>query len=225
MKPEWRSYLASYRRRWPLLLVSLGAALGKGVALAYLALLLRAFLNAVVASGGGFGRRTFLLALAMAALSGILAFVATEVTLRMTKPVVTRLRIDLVRRVLRLDRRHLHAIGRGALHTTLVRDVERIDLMTQTIVGLVLPALVSILFLTAVLVRLSPTFGLGCIVVTAVIWLFSRYLRRLVSPWVRRFHEVGNDYSRGALLTLQRFDLARAFSAERHEIAERATQA
>lgn len=220
-------YSRYLRGRMWLGLATLAASIGKGVLLAVLVLTMRSVLFQT--SSGAEGTPHFIrvvsAAIGAAVLSSVLAMVARLATTRLVNPGIEQLRIDLVEVVLRLPRGSLHEAGRSDLQSVIVQDVDRLNRTANLLVGVIFPAMVSIVLLIALLMRISPKLGGACIAVAGVIWVFSRVLRRMTGPAIAAFEAASLVFSRGVFLTLQRFDLARASAAEDLEVAERAREA
>jgi ABC-type multidrug transport system fused ATPase/permease subunit len=225
MMPRWRRYYEyAQGKRW-LLALAMSAACGKGVVLALLAIRLRGFLSAQAAQGDL--RRFYLnvgICAGLAILAGALAMIAPKLVARVTKPAVSRLRMQLVDSLLVWPNERLHEIGRGRLQTILTTDMNRIDRLGTLLIGDIAPALISAALLSAFLVHISPMFGAACIAISASVYLLVRLFRRVIRPTVRAFHDAIDEFGRGSLLTLERMDLARASSAEPFEHDQRARE-
>lgn len=223
--PGWRAYWALFKAERSILALSISAALGKAAALAYLTLALRGFLDSVMAQNSAQAIRNGAIAVAMVCLASLLAFLATQATVALTHPVAMRLRLQLSKRVLAMETDAARGIGAAGLHSAVVRDTERIELMSFTLIGLALPAGLAILALTALLLRISPLFGLTCAFAAAGIFALSKILRRLTTPAIRRFQQASAAFSRSSLLMIHRLDLAHEFAAEDLELEAQADKA
>jgi ABC-type multidrug transport system fused ATPase/permease subunit len=161
---------------------------------------------------------------ALALVAGVLAVIAPRLVARVTKPAVSRLRLQLVDSLLVWPNERLHEIGRGRLQTILTTDMNRIDRLGTVLIGDIAPALISATLLSVFLIHISPLFGAACLGISASVFLIVRLFRRFIRPTVRSFHDAIDEFGRGSLLTLERMDLARASSAEPFEHDQRAAE-
>ncbi len=222
MIARWRRYRPYLEGREPLLALAMLTAGGKGVALAFLAVRLRSFLS--VKSAEGEIRNFYINAatcVALALVAATLAMITPRLVARVTKPAVSRLRMQLIDSVLAWPMAKLHEIGRGRLQSIFTNDMTRIDRLGMVLVGDVAPALISATMLSVFLIHISPAFGAACLLVSAAIFAIVRLFRRIMRPTVRRFHDSIDELGRGVLLTLERMELVRASSAEGFEHGQR----
>lgn len=222
MIARWRAYLALSRGVTGMLALAMIAAAGKGLALALLAMRLRGFISTGSATDDPHRFYANIAgAVGLAIVAAALAVVSPSLTARVTKPAVSRLRMQLIDAVLAWPPARLHDIGRGRLQAVFSNDLSRVDRLGTILIGEVAPAAISALLLIAFLLHISPMFGTACLGVSAGVFGLIRLLRRLIRPSVQAFREAVDDQARGSLLTLERFDLARASAAEAFERMQR----
>src|SRR3954471_16855277 len=105
---RWRQFLSYGRGKTGLLVLTMVAAGGKGVALALLVIRLRGFMAASASSDL---RRLYInvaIALALAVAAGILAMVSPRLTAKVIKPAVSQLRMRLIDSLLVWPHARLH---------------------------------------------------------------------------------------------------------------------
>src|SRR4051812_8965553 len=76
--------------------------------------------------------------------------------LKAIKAAITRLRGDLMERVYAFPRAYFDRRSLGQLHSTIVEDSERVDVMANALVAQLLPAVIVSLGLGAILAVLNP---------------------------------------------------------------------
>lgn len=221
MQTGWGRYFGFTRgRRWLLALAVIAAA-GRGVALALLATRLRVFVAAAQNRDLDFLFLNVAMAVGLVILAAALSLVAPRLTALVIKPVVSRIRLQLVDVVLAMPTARLHEIGRGRLQSILTEDTARIDRGGALLVGNILPAVMSSAMLVLMLLHISPTFGAACVLISGAIFAFARLFRRLTRKPIAAFQDAAGEFARGGLLTLERIDLAHASAAEPFERRQR----
>jgi ABC-type multidrug transport system fused ATPase/permease subunit len=218
---RWRQYLAYGRGKTGLLVLTIVAAGGKGLALALLVIRLRGFMAASASTDLKSLYVNVAIAVGLAVAAGVLAMVSPRLTAKVIKPAVSQLRMRLIDSLLVWPSARLHEIGRGRLQAIFTNDLQRIDRLGTVLIGEMAPAAVAALLLIAFLLHISPLFGAACVAVSAGVYGLARLMRRMIRPSIRTFHAALDDLGRGSLLMLERMDLARASSAEPFERAQR----
>src|SRR5581483_9745116 len=140
--------------------------------------------------------------------SGI-ALLLRRFSLQVTKEAVSALRRDLMTRLLSAPRAALTGADLERLHTVLVQDSERVDVMSNALLLQVFPSVVTVAGLSTVILVLSPPLFL-CVAATAPpLTLGGRLLGKRLRPQVQAYVAAFSTYSAGVLFALQHHDLIR----------------
>ena len=145
---------------------------------------------------------------------------------------ISALRIALVNRLHRLSRRRVHASDRGRLHSVIVHDTDRVDMMANAALAEVLPALLSGTLLVAVLLAIHPLlFGVLVLLMLPASVALRLWLRPRLTRNVDAFHTAVERFHRASHRVLDVLDLTHLQTAiaqestrqrdeiERHRVA------
>jgi ABC-type bacteriocin/lantibiotic exporter with double-glycine peptidase domain len=215
----WRYYNRFYdKERLPL---SLTFVLSTGQSLLHVPILLlvRYAFDDVIPSGD-------LSALAVVGVAAILLYVAVGgatlytryLVLRISKFAIQRLRDEVLQKFYTLPRAYYSEADRSKLHTIVVQDTERVDVMTNALLAQLTPALIVVFVLSLILIYLNWLLFLLLITIFPLLVVLSRWLGRLVRTHTYAFHRSFETFSMGMLFVLQMMDLTRLQSAEQLEI-------
>jgi len=141
-----------------------------------------------------------------------------SVTLRTTKVAVARIRFDLLSRLYVLSRTFYSDGDRGGLHTVIVQDTERVDVMSNAIVSRVLPSLLAAIALSCVLLWLNWKMFLVTMLVAPLLAGVNRILGRKLKAASRTFRRTFETFSKGVLFVTESIDLTRSQTAEKFEL-------
>jgi ABC-type multidrug transport system fused ATPase/permease subunit len=141
-----------------------------------------------------------------------------SVTLRTTKVAVARIRLDLLSRLYVLSRTFYSDGDRGGLHTVIVQDTERVDVMSNAIVSRVLPSLLAAIALSGVLLWLNWKMFLVTMLVAPLLAGVNRILGRKLKAASRTFRRTFETFSKGVLFVTESIDLTRSQTAEKFEL-------
>jgi ABC-type transport system involved in cytochrome bd biosynthesis fused ATPase/permease subunit len=193
----WRRYAAYFRDRAARLLVGVIAIGTRGLMLALLAVFLRRMVDNAINAG------TLTLVWREAVVAAIIAsgcaLGARRTITGVTKEVVSRIRDDLMAKNYRLPIDAAECAGRISMHTVIVQDTERLDRVTNAVLGVMLPAAVSVALLMGALLWVAPLFGSGCALVIALFWLGRRLTGSASRAKAEEFHKSFAAFSRSAL--------------------------
>ena len=140
----WREFARFFSDSKRLLFGSLVVSLAQAALLAPIALLVKQMFDTTVPNGDTgavIWAGATILALYLG--SAALGLWTRHSTVKSTKDAVTRLRCDLLERIYELPRVYFDRRSLGQLHSTIVQDSERVDVMSNMLVAQLLPAVVS----------------------------------------------------------------------------------
>ncbi len=141
-----------------------------------------------------------------------------SLTLKTTKVVVGNIRYDLISRLYALSRSFYTDSERGNLHTTIVQDTERVDMMSNGLVSRLLPSLLAALSLSAVMIWISWRLFIAVVVIIPLLFLVDRLLVKKLKIASKDFRHSFEKFSKGVLFVTEAIDLTRAQTAEKHEL-------
>lgn len=157
--------------------------------------------------------------LALSATSSALALCNRYVTLRSTKIVTRGLREDLFRKLYSFSRNFYDKGDRSRLHSTIVQDSERVDVMSNALVAQMMPSLFTSVAIGLVLLYLNWTLAIVLIALLPLVVLTNRWFQPALKSSADRFRRSFDSFSSGVLFVVDTIDLARVQSAEKSELA------
>jgi ATP-binding cassette, subfamily B, bacterial len=222
--PAWQYYFRFYRGSLRPLILSVMISIGQSVVALPLVFLVQYAIDRVIPVGNlellilvGVG--IFLLNLTNSALT----LWTRYLSLKTTKLAIRALRDELLIKCYDFPRTYYASADLGALHTSIVQDTERLDIMSNAVVAVILPALCVSLGLAAVLIFLNWFLFLTLISVAPLLFIVNRVIGKRIKKWVTAFHQSFETFSKGTLFVLQMIDLTRMQTAEPFEIARQRT--
>lgn len=215
----WRYYSQFYKGAYRRLFLTIVASIGQSFLHLPILLLVRHAFDDVIPSGNSYllvliGATIVLLYL----LTGGISLYTRYVILRTTKFAIQRFRDEMLKKFYALSRTYYSQVDLGKLHTTMVQDTERLDVMTNALVAQVIPALFTSAALSAVLMYLNWLLFLVMLGIMALLLVMSRSIGKMVRRRVHAFHRSFETFSTGMLFVLQMMDLTRIQSAEHFEM-------
>lgn len=159
------------------------------------------------------GLGILLLQVASSAISLYVRFVS----LRVTKVVIGQIREKILLRFYSFSQAYYSKVDRSKLHAMVVQDTERLDIMSNALISVFIPALAVSITMLFVLFYLNWILSLVLVLVGPLLYWLSRSLRKKVQQYVQRFQRSFEDFSEGMLFVLKMIELTRTFSAEHFE--------
>jgi len=218
-RSAWQYYLQFYRGSYRTLVLSILATVSQSLLVLPLALLVRSAWDTVIPSGN------WLLVALVAASILLLGLVnsgvslgAQYLTLQVTKRAIQHLREQLLARCYALPRSCYSQADRSRLHASIVQDTERLDVMSNALLSLFLPSIITSVVLSLFLIWLNAfLFGL-LLLVAPLIVLSSQWMKQKVYARTDAFHRAFERFSSGVLFVLRMLDLTKLQSAEQFEM-------
>ena len=164
------------------------------------------------------------LVLALYLVSATIGVGTAYLVLKASRSAVQMLRGELLARVLAFPRAWFDRTSIGRLHATIIHDAERVDTMANALVGLIMPAVIVTLGLSAILVVLDATLFALVLAVVPPMLLVGRLLGRRVRRRSRRLQRIFDAVSSGTHLTLRAATLVKVQGAEEAELRARGVE-
>jgi ABC-type bacteriocin/lantibiotic exporter with double-glycine peptidase domain len=140
--------------------------------------------------------------------------------LRVTKPAVARVRLELLDHVIWLPSSFYDSTDSGRLHSLIVQDTERLDTMAKFLLAVVIPSLGTAALLLASLVAIQPVLLAILLVAIPLLFGLSRLLRGPLRRRVRVWQEASDAFSAGVLATLRSASLIKVRTAEEQALEQ-----
>jgi ABC-type bacteriocin/lantibiotic exporter with double-glycine peptidase domain len=218
----WRMFARTFDRSRRLLLASTGLAILQSAALVPVALVVQNVFDNLIPKRDVTGLVwSGVAVLGLYLVAGLLALCTRFLVLKSTKASITSLRGSLLERIYALPRAYFDRTSQGKLHAILVWDSERLDVMSNALVGSLMPAVIVAGGLSAILVILNPGLFAVLLAVVPLLLLVGRLLGTRVRGRVRTWRVAFEEFSSKNQLALRAMTLAKVQAAERAEMASR----
>ncbi len=226
MKPgirPWRGYFRRFRGLQGALIGSVFLAMARAAALLPIALLVRHIFNVLIPQSNWSGLLFLsLIIFGLHICSAGVALLNRYLTLTISKRAIQIIRVDLLHRLVYASRDFYARSDHSALHDNIVHDTERLDIMTNALITLLIPSMIIGGVMTGVLVYLNPLLCLAVLTVTPLLYITGRLFGQVVKRSVRLFNQEFERFSDGILHVLNVFDTMKLKGAEEIEFAEQA---
>jgi ABC-type multidrug transport system fused ATPase/permease subunit len=215
----WKYYLRFYHGKWPKLALALALAMGQSAMALPIAFLVRNVFDRIIPAGNW--QTLVLSGVAIVVLylgSGGLNLLNRRLTLLATKRAIYEMRAELLAKCCGFSRAFYAGADRGQLHSAIVQDSERLDVMSNALVGLLLPALAVGTVLAVVLIYLNVRLFILLVFFIPVLFWVNHALRKRLKKRVNAFRYSFESFSKGVWLLLQMLDLVHSHSTEEYEL-------
>jgi ATP-binding cassette subfamily B protein len=215
----WRAFARLFEGSRRLVGLSLALALAQSAALVPIGLLVRhVFDESIPDSDRGGIVVAGAAVLALFIFAAALGLLSRYAILTTTKRALSRLRLDLLGRIQTLPRSWLDREDLGQVHSTVVQDSERVDMMANALLGFVLPAAIVSAALLASLALIDVRLLLLLVVVLPLPVLLGRWMNKRVLGLVRVYQGTFDTFSSRILSNLRAATTIRAQVAEAAEL-------
>jgi ABC-type multidrug transport system fused ATPase/permease subunit len=143
------------------------------------------------------------------------------ISLKVNKSAVARLRVMLTERLYALDRAELDRSSAGVLQSIVVQDSERVDVMSNGIIALLIPAVIVSVGLLAVALAISPLLCAALLTVVPMMVATNRWLTPIMRRRSRRWQRAFDGFASATALGLRAMSLTKVHGAEQIEIERR----
>lgn len=225
LRGPWRLYIRLFRDSRRLLAITVTMSVLQTLLLVPIAgLLQRAFDDQLPHRRAAAVTITAVLIFALYAATAALALVTRYVSLKVNKAAVARLRVLLTERLYSLDRAELDRSNGAVLQTIVVQDSERVDVMSNAIIALLVPGVIISIGLTVVAVVVSPRLCTALLVVVPIMVGINRVLTPVIRRRTRRWQRAFDAFASATALGLRAASLTKVHGAERIEVECRSRQ-
>lgn len=216
----WKYYSRFYRGSFRTLSLCLVVSIGQSLIVLPIALLVRHVFDDLIPAGS-FYRLTYtgIAIVLLYFINGGATLWTRRLILRTTKIVIQQFRDEILKKFYAFSRSYYREADEGKLHTIMVQDTERLDMMTNAFLVQLLPALFISITLSAVLIYLNWFLFLLIIGILPFLLFLNKVIGGKVSREVSAYHRSFETFSKGILGVLRMMDLTRIQSAEDFEVA------
>ncbi|MDK1081710.1 MAG: ABC transporter ATP-binding protein [Anaerolineae bacterium] len=215
----WRYYLNFYRSSWKRLLIAIFISLFESILTLPVALLVRHIFDEVIPNKDI--RSLIIIGISIILLqvlnSGVILYVRYTI-LDITKSVIKSLRSKILEFFYAIPYSSFTKVDRSRLHTIVVQDTERLDVMSNALVAIFLPSLAVSITLSMILLYLNWVLFLVLFSLAPLLFIISRLIGRKVRARIFAFQRKFEVFSQGMLFVLQHMELTRSHSAMDTEI-------
>jgi ABC-type bacteriocin/lantibiotic exporter with double-glycine peptidase domain len=213
-----KSHRALYRSSWRRLLLGIGLAAIQTVFLLPMPLVMQRVIDDAIPN-----RRRGEIVLLAAALvvltivSALTTMCARRVSLGVTKRAARDLRRQVIGRLNGASRQFHVTADQSGLHELVVREIDRVDLMTSALIAQMLPSAVLVIGMLGVLVSIDWLLTAVTIVVGALFAAANKLLVRHLDARYENYQRAMGNFSRGVMQMLRVQDLMRIQGARTTE--------
>jgi len=217
---KWRYYGNYYRGLFSSLAFGILGSIGQSLMLLAIPLLFKYGIDTVI-PGEEFSRLILVGAaiIGLYLISGGIHLATRKLVLKITKQAVQRFRDELLKKLIFLPRTAYTEVDRDVLHTRIVQDTERLDVMSNALIVQLIPSLLAGVILCLLMVVLNWSLFAVLFLIMPVLYLISRRLGRRVRSSVRSYHRSFEKFSKGVFFIIQMLDLMRIQAAENLELS------
>ncbi|WP_256377470.1 ABC transporter ATP-binding protein [Synechococcus sp. PCC 6312] len=214
----WQFYLSFYERRYGKLSWSIFLSFLQSLMVLPSMYLARAAFDWAIPSRSlvslfqvGLGMLLFSL------LSATIALTNRYLTLIITKTAILKMRVQLLERLFIIPREIYRQSDYVHWHTTIVQDTERLDIMSNNSLTVVLPSVVTTISLVILLWYWNPLLLALMALISPLAFIYNYYARRKLKYTTPLFLRAFEQFSKGILFTIRSLDLIHIQSAQEWE--------
>ncbi|MCJ7626509.1 MAG: ABC transporter ATP-binding protein/permease [Anaerolineaceae bacterium] len=215
----WHYYIQFYKDSWGRLLGAIIVSMGQSLFILPIAFLVGHIFDQAIPQNDFkllivIGLEILFLQIASSAIS----LYVRNVSLKVTKAVIKQIREEILEHFYTFSQAYYSKADRSNLHTMAVQDTERLDIMSNALIAIFLPAFFVSIALMLALFYLDRVLSLILVFAGPFLFWLSRTLTQKIKQHVQGAQRSFEDFSKGILFVLQMIDLTRTFSAEQFEI-------
>jgi ABC-type bacteriocin/lantibiotic exporter with double-glycine peptidase domain len=215
----WHYYLKLYKKYHYLLGLSILASLIQSICLAPITwLIANIFDQAIPKQNTEILIKNCLLILLLYICNMLLIMWNRYTILKITKTVLQKLRQTLLEKFYNFSRHYYTQTNHSDLHTIIVQDTLRIDVMSNMLVARLIPSLLICIVLSGLLLIINWLLFLVIIAVVPIIYLLGITLGKKVKQKVKKYHEIFAKLNKGMLFVIETLELTIVQGAQNYEM-------
>lgn len=217
----WKYYVKLYKGSYRQILASSILSILQSAALLPIIFLIRYIIDDVILTKDTAG--LFIACAAILVLhfiSGGLTLYVRFLILKVTKRVIRKVREELLTRYFSFPRSYYSSLDPSLLHSRIVEDTQRIDVMSNALVAQFLPSMLVSCALLVIMLVLNWMLFFMVLSIAPLIYFLSRVIARKVRNKVAAYYRSFDRFSQGAHFVLRMMDLIRIRVAEDKEFSK-----
>ncbi|MEJ5184802.1 MAG: ABC transporter ATP-binding protein [Rectinemataceae bacterium] len=151
--------------------------------------------------------------------SGLVQLAQRSLSIKLTKETITALRASLIQAQLRGSRAYYSKEDLDALHTRIVQDTLRIDVMAGALLNRTMPGMMLSIGLFVVLLKINLTLALAAAIIAPFMAAGMLMMSRRLKSLIRDFHRDFAQFGKRIRFLLDYNELIRISAAEEAESA------
>ncbi len=226
LTPWVRFYLSFYRKAlWSLALCSIALIAQPAILIATFWIIRYVFDNLIAQ-----GKLLFLLftgcgIIGLLLLSSSVYLLVRYFSTRITNTSVQAFHEEVLKRVYSLSRLYYSQADRKELHTILVNDLIHVDIMTNAVVGKLIPATIVTLLITLILLYFQPLLFISVFSIFPLLYIMQRAIKPALNKFIRKQRNAYGTLSSKVMFALEALDLTHLRAAQQEEIMEQLSTA
>lgn len=218
----WRYFMAVYRRHWLRLVGYAVVASAQSLLVLPILFLVRESFDTAIPQGDVGLLILFALGIVLARLmTSAIALGMRRLIIRGIKAAICDMRQEIMAKLYTLSRRFHHNSSIDDVHTRVVQDTERVDVMSNALFSGIMPAAMTSAVLFIVLMVLHWQLTLLTLAVLPLVYVSTLLSGKYVKRSVFQFQRAFESFSKGMMFVLRQIDLTRI---QGHEEAEMGRQ-
>jgi ABC-type bacteriocin/lantibiotic exporter with double-glycine peptidase domain len=219
----WKNYLDRYRTTRSGLVLSASGAVAQALLVIPQAYFIKLVFAGMLAKSGWSAMLVPVVGiLATTCLAGSLSLAARHFSLTITKRVIAEMRNDLLIRAYAVCHPFAPISDRTALHAAIVQDTERVDVMSNALAVVALPAVVMVLLLATAILLIDPWLIAAVAGLAPLAMLVHYAVGRRLKSRIAAFRASFEDFSGGVMFALRTMELTRLRGAQSWEVERQA---
>jgi subfamily B ATP-binding cassette protein MsbA len=226
MRDPYLRFFEMFRPYW--LKLSLGVALSVawGLVLLPVPMLFKHIIDERIAQGDFAGIASDGLCIGAFYLLNLLLLVSSKyLILSVTKAVIMRLRSDTVNKLQQLSISFYDSEDLGRLHSRVIQDSERVDVMSNFIVSVLLVSLATAVGTLAFMFRMDWQLTLMVCLIPALFWLVQEAFKARIKRRVKAWRDDFDSFSSKVQQLISAVRLVRAYATEDLESSQASASA
>ena len=151
-------------------------------------------------------------------INSVISLWTRHIALCTTKTAIKRIREQILEKYYSLSHSFFNDTDRSRLHTVVVQDTERMDVMSNALVAQLIPSLFISGIISAVLIYLNWILFLLLLGFIPLLVLWNRVMGTRVRKRINAFHRSFERFSKGLFFVLRHMDLTRVQNARDFEV-------
>ena len=214
----WRFFFGFYRDKWLRLTLYVVVASSQVLLVLPVLLMIRSIFDTAIPRGD----EQLLLLLSVGIflvqlVSSIIMLGMRAYIVNINRDAIGVMRRDLVSKLYKLSQHFYSRTDKDTIHTQIVQDTSRVDVMSHTLLADVLPAIVTSGALLILLFVLDWGLVLAALCVVPFLWAAARLTGRYVKHEVHSFQRAFEVFSTGVHFVLKQMTLTRVKAYEQEE--------